>query len=71
MKNRPDQTRREFLRKGITGGGVLAALPLTRLPAAYSYPQVETGGPPNDSRDRLLEMVRTYGGEFGSVGKEN
>lgn len=53
--------RREFLKKGITGGAMIAAFPVWKsmtLRQDYS---------PNESHRKLLKIVKTYGGEFGDT----
>ena len=70
MKRFLIHTRREFLKTRMTGAAVLAAMPLGAASAAHSDFAVSSRGPHDDSRQRLLEIVRNYGGEFGEAGKE-
>jgi hypothetical protein len=63
------QGRREFLRKGILGGFVVATFPLLgpfqsaanqskSIPLNHQYLQ-------DESHRKLLKIVKRYGGEFG------
>lgn len=53
--------RREFLKKGITGGAMIAAFPFWKsMTPRQDYS-------PNESHRRLLKIVQMYGGEFGGI----
>jgi hypothetical protein len=64
--------RREFLKKGVNWGAVIAALPILQslsfpaslydFSAEYNLSKV--------SGEKLLEIAHKYGGEFGDVHAE-
>jgi hypothetical protein len=53
--------RRKFLKKGITGGAMIAAFPVWKS----VNPRQDYS--PNESHRRLLKIVQKYGGEFGDT----
>ena len=63
--------RRKFLKAGLTGGTILAFLPLERFISA-SYPLLDVGlkfdlNFPEESLEKLIELNHEYGSEFGEV----
>lgn len=53
--------RREFLKKGITGGAMIAAFPVWKsITPRQDYS-------PNEYHRKLLKIVKIYGGEFGDT----
>jgi len=53
--------RREFLKKGITGGAMIAAFPVWK---SFTPRQDYSS---NESHRKLLKIVQKYGGEFGDT----
>jgi hypothetical protein len=53
--------RREFLQKGIAGGVMIAAFPLQ---GSNSKKFINSS---DESHDKLLKILHSYGGEFGST----
>ena len=63
--------RREFLKKGITGGAMFATFPVWN-PFHSTATQSKSISPSHDylqdgSHRKLLKIVKTYGGEFGDT----
>lgn len=63
--------RREFLKKGMSGGAMIVAFPFWKS-IQLSALQPESASSrnndsPNESHGRLLKIVKTYGGEFGGI----
>ena len=63
--------RRKFLKKGITGGIMIAAFPVWKS-FDSSVPRPKSISPgrihsPNESYRKLLKIVQKHGGEFGGI----
>lgn len=63
--------RRKFLEKAIMGGVMIATFPLWN-PFHSTVPQSKSISPSHDysqdeSHQKLLKIVKTYGGEFGDT----
>ena len=63
--------RRKFIKKGITGGIMIAAFPVWKS-FDSSEPRPQSISPrqnhsPNESYQKLLKIVQKFGGEFGGI----
>ena len=63
--------RRKFLKTGIKGGAMMAVFPVWRTIHSSSF-QSETissnqENSPDETYRKLLNIVQTYGGEFGDL----
>ncbi len=67
--------RRNFLKKGVTSGALIAVLPLKKLisfRAFYSDSCLKPEPDPSaESKERFLEVVLKYGSEFGGIHVDN
>ncbi len=63
--------RRKFLKTGLTGGTILAFLPLKRFISSSNPPPDLSPKSdldlPKEYSESLVELNREYGGEFGEV----
>ena len=63
--------RRTFLKMGLTGGTILSLLPLKRFILASFLPPDTSSRSDSEfseeSLEKLVELNREYGGEFGEV----
>jgi hypothetical protein len=64
------QERREFLKNGILGGVLLVSFPLLRTgllgSCRYEANSLERGDFLDGSPEKIAQIVRQYGGEFGA-----
>ena len=68
MKNHSKPVmRREFLKTGFAGGAVLAVFPFKKLLSLYDSPIKSNSNRSNNSHNKLQEIVREYGSEFGAI----
>lgn len=63
--------RRKFLKKGITGGVLMALVPLVKT-LNFASTRSEslnkrTDCPWREVQDRILKITRRYGAEFGKI----
>jgi hypothetical protein len=61
--------RRKFLKTGLSGSALVAALPMRKL-VAINHPDISTNKntePVPPSLRLLNKLSRKYGGEFGNV----
>ena len=75
MKARPESIgRRDFLLSAATSGTVLTILPAgypTSLNASAPRPVRDSNALAGEAVERLRELTRRYGAEFGALGKED
>ena len=68
MKNHSKPVmRREFLKTGFAGGTALAVLPIKKFFSLYDSPIKSNSNRSNNSHNKLQEIVREYGSEFGAI----
>ena len=58
--------RREFLKKGVRGGFLLAVFPIEKITLSpHEKKPLKRGEFSDGSQRKILEIVHKYGGEFG------